>query len=116
MALPIFSRTHGMIPAWSRTHDATRPIQSAIREHVEQQQPQADAIPKTMLDNSTLAAFRTCRRERDFGAGDRRLRATRRDYGADAAASNQLNRQFNSPSGPVRASISLSARVVVFSL
>lgn len=30
------------------------------------QQPQADAIPKTMLDNSTLAAFRTCRRERDF--------------------------------------------------
>ena len=45
-----------------------------------------------------------------------RLRATRRDYGADAAASNQLNRQFNSPSGPVRASISLSARVVVFSL
>jgi hypothetical protein len=51
-----------------------------------------------------------------FGAGDRRLRASRRDYGADAAASSQLNRQFNSPSGPVRASISLSARVVVFSL
>jgi len=25
-----------------------------------------DVIPKTMLDNSTLAAFRTCRRERDF--------------------------------------------------
>ena len=43
-----------------------RVIQSAIREHVEQQQPQADAISKTMLDNSTLAAFRTCRREQDF--------------------------------------------------
>ena len=50
-----------------------------------------------------------------FGAGDRRLRATRRDYGADAAASNQLNRQFNSPSGPVRASyFSLSSRRSIF--
>src|SRR5262249_10769830 len=49
-----------------------------------------------------------------YGGSEQRLRATRRDYGVDAAASNQLNRQFNSPSGPVRQYFSLSSRRSIF--